>query len=163
VRAVLEKSLPRAGFFFWLHSNLMPQITTVTLRVRYAETDQMGVVYHSNYFIWFEMGRVEFLRQLGFEYKQMEIDDDCHLPVVEATCRYKAPARYDELLTVETRVVALRSSVIKFAYRLLRTNGEEAAFQLLAEAETTHVVVNGKMQKRSLSEKYSASIQASML
>jgi acyl-CoA thioester hydrolase len=136
----------------------MPEISTITVRVRYAETDQMGVVYHSNYFIWFEMGRVEHLRQLGFDYKQMEIADDCHLPVVEATCRYKAPAHYDDLLTVETRVIALRSGVIKFAYRLLR--GPE---QLLAEAQTTHVVVDGKMQKRKLPEKYAAAIHAQLV
>jgi acyl-CoA thioester hydrolase len=141
----------------------MPQLSTVTLRVRYAETDQMGVVYHSNYFIWFEMGRVEFLRQLGFEYKQMEIDDDCHLPVVEANCRYKAPARYDELLIVETRVIAVRSCVVKFAYRLLRANPDgPASPQLLAEAETTHVVVDGDMKKRSFPEKYAAAIRSSM-
>ncbi len=134
----------------------MQNPTTITVRVRYAETDQMGVVYHSNYFIWFEMGRVEYLRQLGFDYKQMEIVDDCHLPVVEATCRYKAPAHYDDLLTIETRVIALRSGVIKFAYRLLREP------QLLAEAQTTHVVVDGKMQKRRLPEKYAQAIRAQL-
>jgi acyl-CoA thioester hydrolase len=140
----------------------MPQLTTVTLRVRYAETDQMGVVYHSNYFVWFEMGRVEFLRQLGFEYKQMEIDDDCHLPVVDAACRYKAPARYDELLTVETRVVALRGCVVKFAYRLLRSNGEDASPLLLAEGETTHVTVNRDMKTRSLPEKYATAMRTAL-
>jgi acyl-CoA thioester hydrolase len=132
----------------------MPQPSTITVRVRYAETDQMGVVYHANYFVWFEMGRVECLRQLGFDYKQMEIDDDCHLPVVEATCRYKAPAHYDELLTIETRIVAMRSGVIRFAYRLLRNDA-----QLLAEAQTTHVVVDGKMQRRVLPEKYAQAIR----
>jgi acyl-CoA thioester hydrolase len=137
----------------------MPQTSTVSLRVRYAETDQMGVVYHSNYFIWFEMGRVEFLRQLGFEYKQMEIDDDCHLPVVEATCRYKAPARYDEQLVVETRAVALRAFVIKFAYRLLRAGTDDDSPQLLAEGETTHVVVDGNMKTRPLPEKYMAAMR----
>lgn len=136
----------------------MQEPSTITVRVRYAETDQMGVVYHSNYFIWFEMGRVECLRQLGFDYKQMEIDDDCHLPVVEVTCRYKAPAHYDEILTIETRIVALRSGVIRFAYRLLR--GEER--QLLAEAQTTHVVVDGKMKKRVLPEKYMAAIRSQL-
>ncbi len=133
----------------------MQKPSTITVRVRYAETDQMGVVYHANYFVWFEMGRVECLRQLGFDYKQMEIADDCHLPVVEATCRYKAPARYDEILTIETCIVALRSSVIKFAYRLLR--GEEQ--QLLAEAQTTHVVVDGAMRTRTLPEKYLVAIR----
>ncbi|MFZ1942593.1 MAG: thioesterase family protein, partial [Acidobacteriaceae bacterium] len=62
----------------------------VRLRVRYAETDQMGVVYYSNFLVWFEIGRVELLRQLGFDYKTMEIEDDCFIPVVEANCRYKA-------------------------------------------------------------------------
>jgi acyl-CoA thioester hydrolase len=138
----------------------MPQTSTITLRVRYAETDQMGVVYHANYFIWFEMGRVEFLRHLGFEYKQMEVADDCHLPVVEATCRFKSPARYDEVLTVETRISAMRSSVVKFAYRLFRTSPDGP--QLLAEAETTHVVVNGKMQKRLLPEKYTAPLRSAL-
>ena len=60
------------------------------LRVRYAETDQMGVVYYANYLVWFEVGRVEFMRSLGFDYKQMEVEDGCILPVIEATCRYKA-------------------------------------------------------------------------
>jgi acyl-CoA thioester hydrolase len=138
----------------------MPQTSIITLRVRYAETDQMGVVYHANYFVWFEMGRVEFLRQLGFEYKQMEVTDDCHLPVVEATCRYKSPARYDEVLTVETRISAMRSGVVKFAYRLLRPAPD--APQLLAEAETTHVVVNGKMQKRPLPEKYAVPLRSAL-
>lgn len=133
----------------------MQQTSTITVRVRYAETDQMGVVYHANYFVWFEMGRVECLRELGFEYKQMEVMDDCHLPVVEATCRYKAPARYDELLIIETRIVALRSGVVKFAYRLLRSEG----FQLLAEAQTTHVVVDGRMQKRTLPDKYATALR----
>jgi|SRR5579884_791759 len=138
----------------------MPQNSTITLRVRYAETDQMGVVYHANYFVWFEMGRVEFLRQLGFEYKQMEVVDDCHLPVIEATCRYKAPARYDEVLALETRLSALRSSVVRFAYRLVRPAPEGP--QLLAEAETTHVAVDGKMQKRSLPEKYAAKLRSAL-
>jgi len=136
----------------------MPEPSTITVRVRYAETDQMGVVYHSNYFIWFEMGRVECLRQLGFEYKQMEIADDCHLPVVEATCRYKAPARYDELLTIETRIVAMRAGVVKFAYRLLRS----AEPELLAEARTTHIVVDGGMRRRTLPEKYAAALRAQL-
>ncbi|HVT99889.1 MAG TPA: thioesterase family protein, partial [Acidobacteriaceae bacterium] len=110
----------------------MPSITTI--RVRYAETDQMGVAYYANYFIWCEIGRVELLRQLGFEYKQMELEHNCHLPVVEASCRYKSPARYDDLITIETRVSGLRTSVIKFSYRFLATRLEAPAPILLAEA-----------------------------
>ena len=136
-------------------------VSQTRIRVRYAETDQMGVVYYANFFIWFEVGRVELLRQLGFHYKQMEIDDDCHLPVVEATCRYRLPARYDDQIVLETRVSALRSSVIKFAYRLLCVNDETP--RLLAEAETVHVVVDRGMKKRLLPEKYLTTIRAAML
>lgn len=125
-----------------------------TIRVRYAETDQMGVVYYSNYFVWFELGRVEFLRELGFSYKQMELEDDCYIPVVEASCRYKAPARYDEELLLETRILHLRSSVMKFGYRLLRAEPDGAPPRLLAEGETVHVFVNRAMTKVSLPQKY---------
>lgn len=137
----------------------MPASTT-TVRVRYAETDQMGVAYHSNYFVWCEVGRVELLRQLGFEYKQMEIEDGCHLPVVEATCRYRSPARYDEVVRIETRVSGLRGSVIRFSYRLLREQEGEA--ELLAEAETVHVAVDGEMKKCPLPEPYFSAIREAM-
>ncbi len=109
-------------------------VSQTRIRVRYAETDQMGVVYYANFFIWFEIGRVELLRQLGFQYKEMETEDDCHIPVVEATCRYKSPARYDDELLLETTVLALRRTVIKFGYRLLRPENE--ALTLLAEGQT---------------------------
>jgi acyl-CoA thioester hydrolase len=127
-------------------------VSQTRIRVRYAETDQMGVVYYANFFIWFEIGRVELLRQLGFQYKEMEIDDDCHIPVVEASCRYKSPARYDDELLLETTVLALRRTVIKFGYRLLRPENE--ALTLLAEGETTHVTVNRSMRKVRLPQKY---------
>ena len=139
----------------------MPPSTT-SFRVRYAETDQMGVVYYANYLIWCEIGRVELLRQLGFEYKQMELEQGCHLPVVEASCRYKSPARYDDQIVVETRVSGLRSSVIKFAYLIYRAGGEMAEPALLAEAETVHVVVDRQMKKTPLPEPYLSSIRASM-
>ena len=132
-----------------------------TLRVRYAETDQMGVVYYANYFVWCEIGRVEFFRQLGYDYKQMEIEDDCHLPVVEATCRYRAPARYDDEVAIETSVTAMRSGVLKFGYRILRRQADGE--QLLAEAETAHVSVDKNMQKRKLPEKYVLAIKALMV
>ncbi len=128
-----------------------PSIGETRLRVRYAETDQMSVVYYANYLVWFELGRVELLRQLGFDYKRMEVEDDCWIPVVEANCRYKSPARYDDELIVQTAVASIRSSVIKFRYRILRALDQH----LLAEGETTHVVTDSKMQKRPLPEKYS--------
>ncbi|MHB8390550.1 MAG: acyl-CoA thioesterase [Acidobacteriaceae bacterium] len=122
----------------------------VRLRVRYAETDQMGVVYYANFLVWFEIGRVELLRQLGFDYKSMEVEDDCFIPVVEVSCRYKAPARYDDELIIETRVTAVRGAVLKFRYRILRVHDR----QLLAEGETTHVVTDRAMIKRALPDKY---------
>ena len=131
-----------------------------TLRVRYAETDQMGDVYYANYFVWCEIGRVEFFRQLGHDYKSMEVEDDCHLPVVDATCRYRSPARYDDEIAIETRVTTLRGAVIKFGYRILRV--EPDGERLLAEAETVHVSVDKQMQKRNLPNIYAAAIRQTM-
>lgn len=138
----------------------MPPSNT-TLRVRYAETDQMGVAYYANYFVWCEIGRVEYLRQLGFDYKRPETEENCHIPVVEASCRYKAPARYDDLIAVETSVAHLRTSVIKFSYRLLRAN-DGAEPVLLAEAETVHVFVDRNLQKCPLPEPYFSAIRSAM-
>jgi acyl-CoA thioester hydrolase len=129
-------------------------VSETRIRVRYAETDQMGIVYYANFFIWFEVGRVELLRQLGFHYKQMEIDDDCHIPVVEANCRYKSPARYDDELLLETRILAIRRSVLKFGYRLLRPENDGTT--LLAEGETVHVTVDRSFRPVRLPQKYVA-------
>lgn len=120
------------------------------VRVRYAETDQMGVVYHSNHFIWFEIGRVELLRQFGFSYKQMETDDQCFIAVVDARCRYRAPARYDDEIIVRTRLKNARESVVHFVYELERVSDG----LLLAEGETTHIVTNAEMKIVALPEKY---------
>jgi len=120
------------------------------LRVRYAETDQMGVVYHANHFIWFEVGRVELLRQLGFSYKEMEQQDNCFSAVVDARCRYKAPAAYDDEIIVRTWLKNIRESVIHFGYELVRVGDGE----LLAEGETTHIVADAQMRKTVLPEKY---------
>jgi acyl-CoA thioester hydrolase len=139
----------------------MPPSST-TLRVRYAETDQMGVAYYANYFIWCEIGRVELLRQLGFDYKQMELEHNCHLPVVEASCRYKSPARYDDLITIETRVSGLRTSVIKFSYRLFASRSESPEPILLADAETVHVSVDRNMVKCPLPEPYLSAIRSQL-
>ena len=128
----------------------------VRLRVRYAETDKMGVVYHSNFLIWMEIGRVELMRSLGFDYKQMEIEDDCHLPVVDARCRYKSPAYYDEEIVVRTELRNLRGSLMHFGYEIMR----QSDGAMLAEGETTHIVVNARMEKRQLPERYRIAFQA---
>jgi acyl-CoA thioester hydrolase len=99
---------------------VMLEYHDVTVRVRYAETDQMGVVYHSNYLIWFEVGRVELMRSLGFDYKRMEADDDTYMVVAEAHCRYHSPARYDELLTIRTRILQAKNRSLQFGYEIFR-------------------------------------------
>ena len=126
------------------------RISEARIRVRYAETDQMGVVYHSNHFVWFEVGRVEFFRQLGFSYKDMEEQDGCLIAVVDARCRYKAPARYDDEVVVRTQLRNVRESLVHFGYELLRV----ADGLLLAEGETTHVVIDREMKKTPIPEKY---------
>ncbi|HEY3929370.1 MAG TPA: thioesterase family protein [Candidatus Koribacter sp.] len=131
-------------------ANPSATVLEARLRVRYAETDQMNVVYHSNYVIWFEVGRVEFMRQLGFTYREMEQHDHLHLPVVEVRCRFKAPARYDDEIIIRTHIARLRSSLIQFQYEIVRV--EDAL--LLAEGESAHVVVNAKMEKTPFPEKY---------
>jgi len=131
-------------------ANPLAVVNETRIRVRYAETDQMGVVYHANHFIWFEVGRVELLRQLGFSYKDMEQHDNCYIAVVDARCRYKAPAQYDEEIVVRTRLKSIRESVIHFGYELVRASDGA----VLAEGETTHIVADAKMQKTTLPEKY---------
>jgi acyl-CoA thioester hydrolase len=128
------------------------------VRVRYAETDQMGVVYHSNYLIWFEVGRVEFIRQLGLNYKQME-EEGCGIAVVDVHARFKAPARYDDELIIETRLLAARGAVVRFGYRILRV-GDGA---LLCEGETMHVCVGKDMKKMCLPPKYAERFAAYLI
>ena len=136
-----------------------PQAMNETrLRVRYAETDQMGVVYHANHFIWFEVGRVELLRQLGFSYRDMESQDHCFIAVAEANCRYRGPARYDDELIVRTQLRNVRESVIHFGYELRRA----ADGVLLAEGETTHIVTDENMKVRALPDKYLKAFRAAV-
>jgi acyl-CoA thioester hydrolase len=120
------------------------------IRVRYAETDQMGVVYHSNYFVWFEVGRVELLRVMGFTYREMEAEDGCFIAVVDARCRFRAPARYDEEIVIRTRLKNVRESLIHFTYEAVR----DCDGTLLAEGETTHIVTDAGMNRRALPDKY---------
>src|SRR5436309_15865580 len=95
-----------------MSSNNHHAVNETRLRVRYAETDQMGVVYHSNHLIWFEVGRVELLRQMGFSYRDMEREDGRFIAVAEVTCRYRAPVFYDEEIIVRTRLKTVRGSGI---------------------------------------------------
>jgi acyl-CoA thioester hydrolase len=135
----------------------MIEFADTAVRVRYAETDQMGVVYHGNFFTWFEIGRVELCRQLGFEYKQMETEDDCYIVVAEAQCRYKKPARFDDLLTIRTRVTGSKRRTIHFGYEILNS----ASGEQLATGETTHVVCDRLGRPKSLPAKYQKYFPAS--
>jgi len=120
------------------------------LRVRYAETDKMGVVYHSNFVIWFEVGRVELLRQFGFQYSEMEAEDNCHIPVVDLRVRYKVPALYDDEIVVRTEIKNVRSSLLHFSYEIFRDGNR----MLLATGETMHIIVNKELERTALPEKY---------
>jgi acyl-CoA thioester hydrolase len=128
------------------------------LRVRYAETDQMGVVYHANHLIWFEVGRVELMREMGFSYRDLERRDGRFIAVAEATCRYRAPVYYDEEVVVRTRLKAVREKVIVFSYELVRADNRT----LLAEGETTHIVTDSQMQVAALPERYLSAFRAAL-
>jgi acyl-CoA thioester hydrolase len=122
----------------------------ITARVRYAETDQMGVVYHAHYYVYFEIGRVELMRTRGVAYKEMEERDDAYIVVAESHCRHLQPARYDDLLRIRTRVAEARRRTIRFAYEILNdSNGE-----LLATGETLHVICNREGRPKALPDKY---------
>jgi acyl-CoA thioester hydrolase len=115
-------------------------------RVRYAETDQMGVAYYANHFVWFEIGRSEFCRQRGFAYRQLEEEFGLYLVVVQARCRYMAPARYDDEIVIRTWLGELRTRSLSFRYEILKREDG----RLLAEGETVHVVVDREGRARAL-------------
>ena len=117
---------------------IMNKEFSVEVRVRYADTDQMGVVYYANYFVWLEVARTEFLRSLGIDYRNIEKEKQLALPVVEAYCRYKAPARYDEVIVIKTKISQVKNSTLRFDYKLINKENNE----LLAEAYTTHVFID---------------------
>ncbi len=120
------------------------------VRVRYAETDQMGVVYHANYLVWFEVGRVELIRQIGLDYKRMEEDEGALIAVIEAKARYRAPARYDDELAVRTRLAGVRGGIVRFGYEVVRV----ADGAMLCEGETVHMVVGRDMKRRAMPARY---------
>ena len=126
------------------------------VRVRYAETDRMGVVYHANYLVWFEIGRTEFCRARGFSYREMEESGEAYLVVAESYCRYKAPAYYDDELVVRTHVTELRRRSVRFGYEIIRA----ATGQIIAEGETGHVVTDRQGRVCSMPEEYRRMLSA---
>jgi acyl-CoA thioester hydrolase len=120
------------------------------VRVRYAETDKMGIVHHSNYAVWFELGRSEYCRARGFSYREMEEKDGALMVVAEIYCRYKSPAHYEDELTIRTKCAEIRSRSIRFVYEVYRAADDK----ILAEGETLHVVTDTNKKVRSLPENY---------
>jgi len=141
-----------------MDKGLESEWTSTTFRVRYAETDQMGVVYYANYFIWFEVARTDFCRQRGFAYRDMEEQDGLYIIVAEARCRYKTPAHYDDEIEVRTYLKDVRKRVLVFGYEIYRTVTDE----LLAEGETVHVITNRDGRPRPLPDKYRELLMAGM-
>jgi len=121
---------------------------TITTKVRYAETDNMGIVYYANYLIWFEMGRTEYLLAQGLDYRDVE-KEGLFMAVAEAHCTYKAPARYGETLTITTWPEDVKNSSLKFCYHVTRNDDEK----LLAQGCTTHVLIGKDMRPKKIPDK----------
>lgn len=127
----------------------MKDFVDCEIRVRYAETDQMGVAYYANYLVWFEVGRSEFCREKEFSYADFEAIG-YKLVVIDAHCRYRNAARYDEAITVRTWLKSLNSRMITFGYRILRKEKEE----VIAEGETRHLCIDSNGKPKSLPKEF---------
>ena len=125
----------------------MSQPGLTRLRVRYAETDRMGVVYYANYFVWFEVARTDWLRETGWSYREMEADG-VSLPVIEAHCDYRQPARYDDEIDIRTRATLLSPIRIRFDYEVVREG-----MLVAATGHTVHAAVDVKGRPCRLPER----------
>jgi acyl-CoA thioester hydrolase len=123
----------------------------VEIRVRYAETDQMGVAYYANYLVWFEVGRSEFCRHRGFRYADLEAMG-YKLVVTDVHCRYRSAARYDEILTARTWLKKMNRRMITFGYQILRQESGE----VIAEGETSHLCLDSKNRPKTLPEEFAS-------
>jgi acyl-CoA thioester hydrolase len=121
-------------------------------RVRYAETDQMGVVYYANYLVWMEVGRVEFCKSAGFNYRDMELEDGILMAVAECHCRYLAPARFDDEVVVKTWIERANPRIVTFAYEMRTAHDAKK----LATGQTRHILVDRQFRRTRLPEKYFA-------
>lgn len=119
------------------------------VRVRYAETDQMGIAYYANYFVWFEVGRSQYCNDCGFSYRDMERETGLFLIVAEASCRYRNPARYEDELIIRTTVTEATRRTVRFSYEIEREGGVAVAI-----GETLHVLINAEGRPSSFPEKY---------
>jgi acyl-CoA thioester hydrolase len=124
------------------------KVHTTEIKVRYAETDNMGIVYYANYLVWFEVGRTEYLLAEGLDYREVE-KAGLFMAVVEASCVYKAPARYGDCVIIETWPADVKHSSLKFHYKVYRKTDRV----LLAQGSTTHVLIDKEMKPRKIPEK----------
>jgi acyl-CoA thioester hydrolase len=122
-----------------------------TVRVRYADTDRMGVAYYANYLVWFEVGRTEWLRETGWSYREMEAEGVA-LPVIEAHCEYRLPARYDDELVIATRASLVSPIRIRFDYEILRASDNVAT----ASGHTVHAALDATGRPRRLPDRVRA-------
>jgi acyl-CoA thioester hydrolase len=129
----------------------MPTIAETRLRVRYAETDNMGVVHHANYLIWMEAGRVDLCKAYGFDYRDME-NEGIYLAVAESHCRYRSPARFDDEVIVKTWIETANTRLVTFRYEMRLADSDRR----LATGSTRHVFVSHAMRPTHLPEKYHA-------
>ena len=121
-------------------------------RVRYAETDQMGIVHHSNYLVWMEAARVEYCRTRGICYRDIEANEGVFLAVAEVSCRYALPARFDDEIAVRAWIADAHPRLVRFEYQIVNCNSGEH----VATGETKHVFCGPDMKPRKLPEKYRA-------
>jgi acyl-CoA thioester hydrolase len=126
------------------------------VRVRYAETDQMGITYHASYFVWFEVARVDYIRERGILYRDLEQKEDLHLPVIDAQARFLKPAYYDDLLDIHTRMVELSGARISFEYEVHREGTEGP----IATGRTGHAAVDGNGKPRRFPEALRRSLES---
>jgi acyl-CoA thioester hydrolase len=124
--------------------------------VRYAETDQMGVVYYANYLVWMEVGRVELCKARGFNYHDMEREEGVYLAVAEAICRYRSPARFDDEVVVKTWIEEANARMVTFAYEMRLAGSGDASGQVLATGSTRHLFVSRQMERTRMPQKYHA-------
>jgi acyl-CoA thioester hydrolase len=122
------------------------------IRVRYAETDQMGVVYYANYLVWMEVGRVELCKACGFNYRDMERDDGIFLAVAEASCRYRSPAHFDDEVVIKAWIEDANTRIALFHYEMRVAEDN----RILATGYTRHIFVNREMHRTQLPQKYHA-------
>ena len=130
---------------------MKPRIHTTEIKVRYAETDNMGIVYYANYLVWFEVGRTEYLLAQGLDYRDVE-KDGLFMAVVESYCAYKVPARYGDIVIIEAQPSDVKHSSMKFNYKVTRKEDR----LLLAQGYTTHVLIDKNMQPKKIPEKVRA-------